>query len=72
LATPPHSRRLGRVAAPLEPDRSPYYVDRVDRGHRAPGWYWQPAGAERPKYLGYNHILAEITLLEALDRKAAA
>jgi hypothetical protein len=68
MSTPPHSRRLGRVAAALAPALAPYHVDSVDRTHRAPGWYWQPAGVGRPVYLGYNHVLAEIALIEVLDR----
>lgn len=68
MATPPHSRRLGRVAEALEPARAPYHVACVDRRHRAPGWYWRPAGVEHAVYLGYNHVMAEIALLEALDR----
>jgi hypothetical protein len=71
LATPPHSKRLGRVAAPLEPEQPPYHVDHVDRRHRAPGWYWRPPGVEHAVYLGYNHVLAEIALIEVLDRQEA-
>lgn len=62
-------KRLHWLAEQLEPDQLPYHVDHVDRGHRAPGWYWRPAGVEHAVYLGFNHVMAEIALLEIGDRQ---
>lgn len=57
------------MAAELEPDELPFYVPSADRRHRAAGWYWRPAGVEHAAFLGHNHIIAEISLLEILDRQ---
>lgn len=67
----PSWKRLHRVAAPLEPQELPYHVASADRRHRATGWYWRPAGVGHPVYLGHNHIVAEMALLEVLDRQEA-
>lgn len=61
--------RLKRAARPLEPARDPFYVHnpvgaRVPAG---PGWYWTPAGAQAPEYLGHNSIEAEIRLRALVD-----
>jgi hypothetical protein len=62
LSRPPR-HRLTRVAEPLQA---------ADRTHRAPGWYYRPAGVQHDVYLGYNHVVAEIALLEVLDRQETA
>jgi hypothetical protein len=72
LPDPPAWKRLHRLAATLEPDQLPYFVASVDRRHRAPGWYWRPAGVPHAVYLGYNRIVAEIALLEVVDRQQVA
>lgn len=72
MPSPPHSRRLSRVAKPLKPAAAPYYVDHVDLRHRAPGWYYRPDGVGHDVYLGFNHVMAEIALLEVLDRQETA
>jgi hypothetical protein len=68
----PPRYRLQRIAAQLHPAALPFHVQAADRTHRAPGWYWRPDGEEEDVYLGYNHIVAEIELLNLIDRKAAA
>lgn len=69
MSTPPHAATLAKLAAPLEPDEPPYWVNRVRLRHRAPGWYWRPADVNHPVYLGYNHIMAGAALLQHLDRQ---
>jgi hypothetical protein len=71
LSRPPR-HRLTRVAEPLAPERPPFHIQAADRSHRAPGWYYRPSGVAHDVYLGYNHIVAEIALLEALDRQETA
>jgi hypothetical protein len=72
MPSPRGWQRLGRLAEPLQPNKPPYHVAAVRKGHPAPGWYWMPAGVEHPAYLGFNHIHAEMTLLQLLDRQDAA
>lgn len=64
--------RLARVAAPLQPAQAPYHVQTWTRGHEAFGWYWKPADADAPVYLGANHVHAEVRLLELRDSTHAA
>ena len=61
------TRRLGELAAALEPARAPFYVSQPDRRTPSPGWWWIPSGLARPVYLGHNHIVAEVELRGLLD-----
>jgi hypothetical protein len=56
---------LRRLAEPHEPRAHPYYLH-VPRDARqpAPGWYWVPADAEHPVYLGASAFDAERKLRE--------
>jgi hypothetical protein len=67
-----YHQRLARLAAPLQPEEAPYYVNSFRPGHPGYGWYWRPTGIEHPAWLGVNHIQAETTLLELRQRAAAA
>lgn len=67
--------RLRSHTLRLRAAEHPYYLHSPRGEHeRAPGWYWRPAGAERPEYLGCSHIEAEIALrtLRAAPPAAAA
>jgi hypothetical protein len=67
VPSPRHGERLRRLSEPLKPVRAPYYVNTFTPGHsHGYGWYWQPAGAERPVWLAVNHVHAEIALLSLL------
>jgi hypothetical protein len=68
LTSTPHWKRLHRIAAELEPDELPYYAASADHRHRAVGWYFRPLGVAHAVYLGHNHIVAELALLERLQR----
>jgi hypothetical protein len=64
-----HTRRLAKVAAPLEPVRPPWFVRQPAFRSRTPsmGWWWIPAGHEHPVFLGHNHIIAEVQLLGLIE-----
>ncbi len=65
---PPRDRALLHdVAAPLEPDRLPFWVIASPTGH-GDGWYWIPKDTSRPTYLGRNVHHALSTLLRARER----
>lgn len=68
MASTPHWKRLHRIARELEPDELPYYAASADHRHRAVGWYFRPPGVAHAVYLGHNHIVAELALLERLQR----
>lgn len=61
----PIHERLARIAAPLQPVETPFWVSYPDetQGTPAQGWYWVPAGLERPSFLGASGTTAEIALL---------
>lgn len=64
---------LRRTAQEFDPPPAvdPYYVKMPGRPGVAPGWYWQPAGASEPRYLGANVYMAETALqLELRDAPA--
>lgn len=58
---------LATLAEALAPDQPPFYLHVSPNGHPA-GWYWRPAGATRPEWLGRNVIFAEKRLLQLLSR----
>lgn len=68
------SRRLLRAARPLSPTTPPYYmhIPRAGRERFGAGWYWTPAGAQAPEYLGYNCHEAEYVLRRAAELAAGA
>ena len=63
--------RLARVAEVLLPKELPFYVrsDQIgaDGRYQAPGWYWIPHKATDPEYLGFDSVLAEVTLRRLAD-----
>lgn len=64
--------KLARLARPLRPARTPYYLHRPSSpAERAPGWYMHLDGGA--VYLGYSyeHALREVDRLLA-DRQDAA
>jgi hypothetical protein len=64
---------LRSLALRLVADVPPYYLHRPRRVcEPAPGWYWQPAGAAHPRYLGFNHYDAYARLRALLDERQAA
>jgi hypothetical protein len=75
LGRGPRNRALlHRTAARFTPPPAvlPYYVQTPVELGEAPGWYWQPHGADRPEYLGSNVYNAEATLQIRLRDQAAA
>lgn len=56
---------LATLAESLEPNEPPFYVSAAPNGS-PDGWYWTPAGEERPRFLGRNVTWAEKRLLEFL------
>jgi hypothetical protein len=67
------STRLKRFSLRLRAGEHPYYLH-SPRGpsEPAPGWYWKPANAEHPQYLGFNSFDAEYTLRRKLEDLRAA
>lgn len=65
------ARLLAELARPLEPERTPFYVWASPDGN-PDGWYWTPAGAERPRFLGRSVFYAERKLLELLRDSSQA
>jgi hypothetical protein len=65
--------RLKSLTLRLSADTHPYYLHNP-RGHAepAPGWYWTPAGAAHPAYLGHNSYAAHARLTELLRAARAA
>lgn len=67
------SDELRSLALRLGAERSPYYLHRPrGTGEPAPGWYWQPAGAEHPQYIAASFPEAYVKLREQLDAHEAA
>jgi hypothetical protein len=58
------TQRLAMIAQPLEPVRPPWWVSQPGGETPSQGWWWMPAGAPRPAFLGHNHIVAETALAE--------
>jgi hypothetical protein len=69
-------RRLTALAAPLQPERPPYYVRLPPPGLRAtfpaPGWYWCPHGHPIAVYLGCSFDRAAFVLYQLLEDQEAA
>jgi hypothetical protein len=66
--------RLKSLSLRLDPlNVHPYYLH-VPRGDAepAPGWYYQPAGAAAPVYIGHNSYEADFKLRILLKQKQAA
>lgn len=61
------TQRLERMAAELEPERAPFWVDHPDRKTPAQGWWWVPKGGAAPMLLGHNSIVAAIALQQMVD-----
>lgn len=59
--------RLARMARSLKlkPERAPFYVQHATPECPLVGWYWQPAGAERPVPLAANYETAIAQLIDA-------
>lgn len=71
----PRNRELLRRTAQRfepKPTRDPWYVQTPMEPGQAPGWWWQPAGAAEPVYLGANVYMAELALHLALREVRAA
>jgi hypothetical protein len=67
------SQRLARLAAPLRPEREPYYVRHpvppgLERQFPADGWYWVPKGHVVAVYLAQSEHLAYHELLTLIKR----
>lgn len=77
LHRPSARDRLRRLAAPLHPEREPYYLRVRDRPPTlrktfpATGWYWRPADHPVAVFLGSNEFEARDELLELLRRAEA-
>lgn len=56
---------LATLAESLNPAKPPWYVSGSPTGH-PDGWYWVPAGAGRPEYLGRNVLWTEKKLLSLI------
>lgn len=71
-ATPPSRdskvARLARAARSLRPIRAPFYVQHATPDTPLTGWWWQPAGAERPEPLAQSYD----TAIVLIDRAQAA
>lgn len=74
---PSRTTRLAVLAAPLKPDRAPWYVWRNDvaptlrRHFPADGWYWVPQGHGIAIYLAATYEDAVYELRTILEREAA-
>lgn len=72
------ARRLAALAAPLAPERPPYYVrlpvpPGLTDAFPAAGWYWVPAGHHVAVFLAASWDSAAITLHQlARDQERAA
>lgn len=61
------TRRLETFAAPLRPERAPFYVrlpvpPGLERTYPAEGWYWVPAQHTFAVFLGASEITAALAL----------
>jgi hypothetical protein len=67
--------KLRDLAAPLRPERLPYFqrADRrpvtLRRELPATGWYWRPAGHPVSVFLGRNYDEALLELVDQLQRQ---
>ena len=61
------TRRLGIIAAELEPQRAPWWVDQPGGPTPSQGWWWIPAGTTTPSFLGHNRVSAEVALRGLID-----
>jgi hypothetical protein len=76
LAKQEKTRRLARLAAPLKPEKSPYYVrlpvaPGLQDAFPATGWYWIPHGHDRVVFLGASEIDAARVLDRLIERELA-
>ncbi len=67
MAAPTKARRLATLAAPLRPERAPWYVrlpvsPGLEETFPAPGWYWIPHDHPVAVYLGATFELAAVSL----------
>jgi hypothetical protein len=61
------ARRLASLAAPLGPERTPYYVQLpvtpgLEQHFPASGWYWVPHGHQTAAFLGASFDIAAVQL----------
>lgn len=66
------STRLGTLAKPLKPERTPWYVrwpvsPGLERSFPAEGWYWIPAGHPVAVYLAASFESAAHELRNMID-----
>jgi hypothetical protein len=66
------TRRLAALAAPLGPEKPPYYVRRpvppgLERSFPADGWYWVPKGHQVAVFLAASFELAAHELHTMLE-----
>jgi hypothetical protein len=73
------SRRLAVLAAPLAPEREPFYVrlpvaPGLETTYQAAGWYWVPRQHHTAVYLGGGFETAALALyrLNAEQERTAA
>jgi hypothetical protein len=73
------ARRLTDLAAPLVPERGPFYVrlpvsPGLEATYQAPGWYWVPPQHHVAVYLGASFETAAVHLyrLNATHESQAA
>jgi hypothetical protein len=59
------------IAAVLQPERGPWWVDQPGGRTPSQGWWWIPAGERYPQYLGHNAAVAEVNLVQLLDAELA-
>lgn len=64
-------RRLAAIADELQPARAPFWVSQPRGATPAQGWWWTPAGARTPQFLGHNHVTAEVALMRLVDAQYA-
>lgn len=57
-------QRMAVIAADIYPPpaRPPFWVSQPGGNTPAQGWYWVPAGAVAPAFLGHNRHVAEANL----------
>lgn len=71
------ARRLAELAAPLRPERAPWYVrlpipPGLEETFPAPGWYWVPPGHPVAVYLGASFELAAVQLHKMIAAEQTA
>ena len=70
------ARRLAELAAPLRPERAPYYVrlpvpPGLEQSFPAAGWYWVPAGHHFAVFLAASFEGAAVILHNLIIAEAA-